>query len=135
VNAVPCVTEPGSTFPISITLNIYDPNDAMSLVDTTTQTFDIPFRPSRNPDCPQTENGQGWGQDCFLGFAHTIRFDLTGIVAPDEIVYGVAWNTSDYGYDPRGDGAACAAGSVRRMSVRPPEPRHRGKRSSHGRNR
>jgi hemolysin type calcium-binding protein len=109
VNAVPCVTQPGSTFPISITLNIYDPNDAMSVVDTTTQTFDIPFRPSRNPDCPETENGQGWGQDCFLGFAHTIRFDLTGVVAPDEIVYGVAWNTSDYGYDPRGDGAACAA--------------------------
>jgi hemolysin type calcium-binding protein len=108
-NTVPCVTVPGSTFSIPITLNIYDPNDEMALVDSTTQTFNIPFRPSTNPECPETVNGQGWGDDCFLGLAHVITFDLTGVVVPDEIVYGVAWNTSDYGYDPIGDGAECAA--------------------------
>jgi len=108
-NTVPCITEQGSTFAVPITLNIYDPNDDMSLVATRTRTFDIPFRPSRNPDCPETVNGQGWGQDCFLGLAHVITFDLTGVTAPDEIVYGVAWNTSSYGYDPIGDEAECAA--------------------------
>lgn len=108
-NTVPCVTTPGSTFSVPITLNIYDVNDDMSLVDTTTQTFSIPFRPSSNSECPATENGQGWGDDCFLGRSHIITFDLTGVVAPDEFVYGVAYNTSSYGYDPVGDEAACAA--------------------------
>ena len=108
-NAVPCETTPGSTFAVPITLNIYDPNDDMSLVDTTTQTFNIPFRPSTNPECPATANGQGWGQDCFLGLADTIRFDLTGVVAPDEIVYGVSWNTASFGYEPLGGSAECQA--------------------------
>lgn len=108
-NEVPCETEPGSTFEVPITLNLYDPNDDMSLIDSRTRTFDIPFRPSSNPECDETVNGQGWGDDCFLGLAHAITFDLSGIEVPDEIVYGVAWNTSDYGYDPIGDGAACAA--------------------------
>jgi len=106
-NTVPCVTTPGSTFAVPITLNLYDPN--LLLLHSTTKTFNIPFRPSSNPECPETVNGQGWGADCFLGLAHTITFDLTGIVVPDEIVYGIAYNTSDYGYDPIGDGAACAA--------------------------
>jgi hypothetical protein len=108
-NTVPCVTTPGSTFSMPITLNIYDPNDDMSVVASKTQTFNIPFRPSTNPECEATVNGQGWGEDCFLGLAHIIKFDLTGVVAPDEIVYGVAYNTSSYGYNPIGDEAACAA--------------------------
>jgi len=108
-NAVTCETTPGSTFAVPITLNIYDPNDDMSVVASRTQTFNIPFRPSTNPECPATVNGQGWGQDCFLGLADTIRFDLTGVTAPDEIVYGVAWNTASFGYDPIGNGVECQA--------------------------
>jgi hypothetical protein len=107
-NDVPCTTTPGSTFSVPITLKIYDPNDEMSVVDTTTQTFNIPFRPSASEGCP-TANGHGWGQDCLLGLSHVITFDLTGVVAPDEIVYGVAWNTSSYGDPPIGNEAECAA--------------------------
>jgi hypothetical protein len=108
-NTVPCVTTPGSTFSMPITLNIYDPNDDMSLVDSTTQTFNIPYRPSSSESCEPTINGHGYGPDCFLGLAHTIKFDLTGVVAPDEIVYGVAYNTASFGYDPIGNGAECQA--------------------------
>jgi RTX calcium-binding nonapeptide repeat (4 copies) len=109
-NTVPCVTTPGSTFPVPITLYIYDPNDdPMSLIDTTMQTFNIPFRPSASEGCEPTVNGHGWGQDCLLGLAHIITFDLTGVVVPDEIVYGVAWNTASFGYDPIGNGAECGA--------------------------
>jgi lamin tail-like protein len=114
-NTVPCVTTPGSTFEQEIVLSIYDPNDDMTMIDSRMQTFNIPFRPSSNPDCPDTVNGHGYGPDCFLGLAHTITFDLDGgltpggMEVPNEIVYGVAWNTSDYGYQPRGTGAACAA--------------------------
>jgi Ca2+-binding RTX toxin-like protein len=108
-NTVPCSTTPGSTFSVPITLKIYDPNDDMSVVVSKTQTFAIPFRPSSNPACPDTVNGHGWGAGCLLGKSHIITFDLTGVTAPDEIVYGVAWNTSSYGYDPIGDEAECAA--------------------------
>ena len=106
-NEVPCVTTPGSTFAVPITLTLYDPN--LSMIHSTTKTFNIPFRPSSNPECDETVNGQGWGQDCFLGFADVITFDLTGVVVPDEIVYGVVWNTASYGYDPIGNGAECQA--------------------------
>lgn len=108
-NEVPCSTTPGSTFAVPITLNLYDPNDDLSLIASRTRTFDIPFRPSASPDCPETVNGQGYGADCLLGKADLITFDLTGVTVPDEIVYGVAWNTSSYGYDPVGDEAECAA--------------------------
>jgi hypothetical protein len=106
-NEVPCSTTPGSTFAVPITLNLYTPD--LALLHSTTKAFNIPFRPSSNPECPETVNGQGWGADCFLGFAHTITFDLTGVVAPDEIVYGVSWNTASYGYQPLGGGAECQA--------------------------
>jgi len=108
-NEIPCVTTPGSTFAMPITLNIYDPHDDMALLDSISRTFDIPFRPSRNPDCPETVNGQGWGQDCLLGRADIITFNLAGAVVPDEIVYGIAFDTSSFGYHPIGDEAACAA--------------------------
>jgi len=87
-NVVPCTTTPGTTFSMPITLNLYDPNNEMSLIDTTTQTFNIPFRPSASENCDDTVNGHGWGEDCVLGLAHVITFDETGVVVPDEIVYG-----------------------------------------------
>lgn len=108
-NAVPCVTTPGSTFPVQIRLRLYDVNDDMSVVWGAVQTFQIPYRPSTNPECPATENGQGWGEDCFLGRSHVITFDLTGAIVPDEFVYGVSWNTASFGYDPIGNGAECQA--------------------------
>jgi Ca2+-binding RTX toxin-like protein len=108
-NAVPCETTPGSTFAVPITLTLYDPNDDMAVIDTGTQVFNIPYRPSANPECPETVNGHGWGQDCFLGLSHVITFNLSGVVVPDEIVYGVAWNTASFGYDPLGGSAECQA--------------------------
>lgn len=108
-NAVPCETTPGSTFAVPITLKIYDPNDDMSVVAMRTQTFNIPYRPSSSESCPETVNGHGYAPDCFLGLAHIITFDLTGVTAPDEIVYGVAWNTASFGYDPIGNGPECQA--------------------------
>ena len=54
-NTVPCVTTPGSTFTMPITLNLYTPD--LALIASRTRTFDIPFRPSSNPECPETVNG------------------------------------------------------------------------------
>jgi len=102
-----CLTAPGSTFAEPITLNLYDtPTSASfprpgSLIVTMTATFNIPYRPSASTGCT---NG-GWGSSCFHGLATNIVFDfdlMSGhIKLPDSIVYGIAYNTSDYGAVPQ----------------------------------
>lgn len=102
-SAKDCVTTPGSTFTEPITLNIYNANAPGttlpgSLITTRTQTFKIPYRPSSSPSC--TTNG-GWGSSCVNGKAVNITFALDRNV-PQNIVFGVAYNTSQYGYHPYG---------------------------------
>ncbi|HZT58337.1 MAG TPA: DUF11 domain-containing protein, partial [Pyrinomonadaceae bacterium] len=109
-----CVTTPGATFSIPITLNIYNAGDPTpgSLIATKTQTFSIPYRPSSdNTNC----TGGRWydGTTCFNGLAHNITFDLTslGVTLPNSVVFGVTYNTTNYGPNPIGTSAACFSGS------------------------
>ncbi|PYT02702.1 MAG: hypothetical protein DMF60_20580, partial [Acidobacteria bacterium] len=37
---------------------------------------------------------------CYNGLAFTVTFDFTGVVVPDQIIYGVTYNTQDFGYNP-----------------------------------
>jgi hypothetical protein len=103
-----CATTPGSTFSVPVTLNVYNVgsgNSVGSLLTTTTQTFQIPYRPSASPTC-----GDGrWsdGTTCFNGYATPISFDLTGVTLPNNAIVSVAYNTSHYGYAPIGQSAAC----------------------------
>lgn len=102
-----CDTTPGSTFAEPITLNLYNvPNGATfpkpgGLIVTMTETFNIPFRPSASLGCT---NG-GWGSSCFFGLATNITFDFDlksqHVKLPDSVVYGIAYNTSDYGAAPQ----------------------------------
>lgn len=100
-----CQTEKGATFAWPITLNIYavgSGNAPGALVASTTQTFDIPFRPSASKKCSLTPEGVvGWGAHCYSGKTHTITFaSLTGVTLPAKAIISVAYNTSDYGYAP-----------------------------------
>jgi hypothetical protein len=114
-----CLTTPGTTFSEPITFNIYNvgPSNAVgSLIATTTQTFNIPFRPSDdNTNCPPTDGTGRWYQastaTCFHGLATNVTFDFTSqhLTLPDSVIYGVAYNTSDYGYSSYGDATACHA--------------------------
>lgn len=102
-----CLTAAGSTFAEPITLNIYTAPTATSfprpgsLITTMTQTFNIPYRPSASIGCT---NG-GWGSSCFHGLAINIVFDFDlksgHVKLPDTVVYGIAYNTSDYGAAPQ----------------------------------
>ena len=104
-----CTTTPGATFTHPITLNFYavthDGGGAPVLgaqLATFTQTFTIPYRPSADTTCP---NGTGWRNaagSCFNGFGVVITFALNGFVVPDEIVYGIAYNTNTWGAQPLG---------------------------------
>jgi hypothetical protein len=45
---------------------------------------------------------------CYNGFAFKIVFDLSGVVVPNDVIWGVAYNTTSAGYAPIGP-AACFA--------------------------
>ncbi len=109
-----CSTTAGATFSHPITLNIYDvgpSNSVGSLLGTVTQTFAIPYRPSKDDtNCTGGDAGKWFdGSTCFNGFATSISFDLTGLglTAPNEVIMSVAYNTTHYGYAPIGESAAC----------------------------
>jgi hypothetical protein len=105
-----CSTTPGAKFSHPITLNIYavdnsGPAPAVgALIASMTQTFDIPYRPSADPSC-----GTRWKDtdgSCFNGLATQITFDFIGdeLALPDEVIYGVTYNTNTSGPSPLGVG-------------------------------
>ncbi len=113
-----CVTTPGATFSIPITLNIYNAGSPTpgSLIATRTQTFTLPYRPSSdNTNCPNydTFHPGRWYQTssgtCFNGLASNITFDLSSmnVVLPNSVVYGITYNTTSFGPTPIGTSAAC----------------------------
>lgn len=122
-----CSTTPGSKFSEPITLNIYqapatDPTTQAdtpgsglpgSVVASVTKTFAIPYRPSaNNTKCIGDESGNWFDStngECFPGLATNITFNLSSlhITLPQTFVFGIAYNTSDYGVAPYGDATAC----------------------------
>jgi hypothetical protein len=110
-----CVTTPGATFSEPITFNIYNPSTdggltPGTLITTLTQTFNIPYRPSASPKCT---DGRWWDTSsklCFNGLADNITFNFSGVSLPDSVVYGIAYNTTDYGNPPIGPDTSCPSG-------------------------
>jgi hypothetical protein len=91
-----------------ITLNIYaannsGPNPALgALLGTVTQTFLIPWRPEADPTCA---GGTAWRASdgfCYNGLAFKITFDLRGLALtlPNDLIFGIAYNTNTHGYQP-----------------------------------
>jgi hypothetical protein len=103
-----CSTTPGATFSHPITLNIYNigaGNTPGSLIGTVTQTFAIPYRPSASPaNCSGGRWYDASANACYNGYAVNITFNVGGLnlVLPNEVVYGIAFNTSNYGAAPLG---------------------------------
>lgn len=117
--ADPCITTPGSFFVHPITLNLYavdysavDPAPGV-LLGTVTASFNIPYRPSWDSvNCPAPASdipfGGTWFDPvlgyCVHGYAFTISFDFSSLnlTLPNEVIYGIAYNTADYGAAPIG---------------------------------
>ncbi len=105
-----------SGFSHPITLNLYNVNNSGpvpepgTLIASRTQTFAIPWRPAGNPACaaiaPNFDPNRWLAGDgkCYTGLAFTIAFDLTGlgITLPNQIIYGIAFNTQTFGSAPIG---------------------------------
>lgn len=107
-----CLTTTAATFSHPLTLTIYNAPLAGLGVGTeiisSTQTFDIPFRPSASPGC----TGGRWsdGTTCYNGFATPVKFTFDGtVVLPNDVIWGISFNTSGYGASPLGYATTCVA--------------------------
>jgi LPXTG-motif cell wall-anchored protein len=111
-----CATGAGATFTHPITLRLYAVSHVGgtlagtpvlgAVLKTVSATFTIPYRPSVDPSCSvdgalatQWRDSAGV---CKNGFGFVIRFNLGGFVAPDELVYGISYNTMSWGASPLG---------------------------------
>jgi hypothetical protein len=110
-----CSTPAGSTFNHPLTVNVYAVgagNTVGALLETRTQVFAIPYRPSPNPSqC--TADPRMWFNaatgTCSNGLAFPATFDLPGLSLPNQVIITVAFNTTHYGNNPLGTGTACSA--------------------------
>lgn len=114
-----CVTTPGATYNMPLTLNIYNVgpgNTVGSTIYSTTQSFAIPYRPSADAGhCGAFTDGAGGtagsdyydGTNCEAELASNVTFTLPHLTVPNSVVYGVAMNTSGFGAAPYGYANPC----------------------------
>jgi hypothetical protein len=114
-NTGDCATPNNATFATPMTLNIYNAPVAGSsvhgsLIASLTQSYDIPYRPSASKQCVGGNVGEWYDRDlktCFNGLATDITFAFNNTTLPSSVVYGIAYNTTHYGYSPIGQSATC----------------------------
>jgi hypothetical protein len=123
-NTGDCASAANATFQWPITANIYAVNTGSAcgtapspcpgaLLATITQTQTIPYRPSATPTCPANSGpapvGAAWfnplapgGGACQNSIGKVLTFSFpAGITLPDQVIWTVAFNTSDYGSVPQ----------------------------------
>jgi hypothetical protein len=110
-----CVTPDNAKYALPLTLNIYDETNTGVLLASSTQTFNVSYRPSASAKCVGASAGKWYSsalKTCFNGSAQNVTFtNFTGnTILPDTVVYGVTYNTTHYGSNPIGEGAACFTG-------------------------
>ena len=110
-----CLTTPGATFSVPITFNLYAA-DGVTKIAWATQTFAIPYRPSASPTCAVDYPGEWYDtalNACFNEFVTNVTFDTftyagdVAVALPDDVVFGITYNTSGHGYSPFGYANAC----------------------------
>lgn len=115
-STAPCTTDAttGAGFDHPVTLNLYavDRSSGVpqpgALLASKTQTFFMLFRPSADPaNCSAAPyNGTQWYSaadgKCYNGYAFNIEFDFTAqnVTLPDELIFGVAYDTYTHGATP-----------------------------------
>jgi hypothetical protein len=115
-----CTTTPGAAFAVPITVRFYNVNSdgsvGTAIGSPITQTFNVPYRPSKDPiNCTGDDAGKWFDvsdSTCYNGFATNITFNFsTPISVPDRVIYSIAYNTTHYGYAPVGEAAPCYTSS------------------------
>ena len=109
-----CLTTPGAKFTVPITLKVYQfvpgsPPTPGTVIASSTKNFKIPYRPSADPtNCSATpEKYQATDGQCYNGKASRISFAFGGQTLPSQVIWGITYNTSGYGYAPLGYNNPC----------------------------
>jgi hypothetical protein len=92
-----CATQAGATFQQPITLTIKDAATGNQLA-TSTQTFDVPYRPSASPKCTGADAGKWMSpkDGCKNGLANEVaftNFSPSNVTLPDAVVYEISYPT------------------------------------------
>ena len=91
-------------FLLPMTLNIYDVgpgNTVGSVIGSAQLDATILWRPEADPTCTRGVWRASDGS-CYNGFAQTVTFTFPGLLVPDTVIYGLAFNTQSHGYQPTG---------------------------------
>ncbi len=86
----------------------HGPSTAGSLIASDTETFAIPYRPSEDDThCTGSEAGAWYDTQvnpptCFHGLFTSVQFNFGHVTLPNSVIYGIAYNTSDWGAAPDG---------------------------------
>jgi hypothetical protein len=106
-----CTTTPGATFAQPLTLKIYgvDHSGAVpaagKVLATVDHTFNLPYRPSYDPNgpCSSSKWYNAADKTCYSGMAYEVRFTLpSGENLPDELIWSISFDTFSSGYHPTG---------------------------------
>lgn len=90
-----------SGFIVPLTLSIYSlgsGNDVGSLIASSSINASINWRPEASEGC-----GGGWrasNNGCYNGIASTVSFSFHKELVPDQIIFGLSYNTQHYGASP-----------------------------------
>jgi PEP-CTERM motif len=91
-------------FTVPLTLNLYNTGtdgNVGSLIASRTINALIQWRPDSD-GCGDYGSGYTVGDTCWNGLAQNVTFDFSGVTVPNDLVYGLAFNTETYGADPTG---------------------------------
>jgi hypothetical protein len=92
-------------YSIPLTLNLYDVgagNTVGALIATETVDAFIPWRPEPDPAACGGTAYQASNGTCYNGSLSTVTFTFAGLDVPQQIIYGLSFNTTDHGYSPTG---------------------------------
>ena len=101
----PVGTSTGYSVPLTLTLYNVDNSGSTPAVGSAiaTRTIDptILWRPEATASC----GGTTWlasDGNCYNGLAQNVAFDFSGVTVPDQIIFGLSFNTETYGSNPTG---------------------------------
>lgn len=114
----------GWVWPITLKLYNVIPGSPPSLGPViTSQTVNqpIPWRPEHDASCP----GDSWlasDNQCYTGLAFKIIFDFTGLnlFLPNELIWGISYNTQTWGANPTGVGGPYDSLNMGLNNIAPP---------------
>lgn len=92
-------------FDHSFTLNLYEVgagNSVGAAIASQTITVTVPWRPEPTPGSCSGSAYLADNGTCYNGANSIIQFTFSGVTLPDQIIFGLAYNTQSHGYAPIG---------------------------------